>query len=224
MADKLHEAVFTPVPSDWKRKPYFDYYYHRLKTKYNINHHIDITAFLKEKEIRQVKFYPAFLYVIMRVINQHEEFRMGFDEENRLGIWNYLVPSYTIFHQDDHTFSDIWSNYSPVFAEFYDSVMEDMNTYKEVKKIKAKENQPANFCPISVVPWLSFQSISQDTSSESNLLFPIIRFGKYYENDHKMLLPFSIFVNHAVADGYHTATFINDIEQFGNNAREWMDR
>ncbi len=216
------KAIFEPVSSDWKRKPYFDYYYYKIKTKYNVNHHIDITDLLKEIKATDLRFYPVFLYVVIHIINQNEEFRMSFDENNKLGIWNYTVPSYTIFHNDDKTFSDIWSEYTPVFKDFYKQVTEDMDKYKDVKKISAKENRPANFCPISVVPWLSFQSISQDTYSESTLLFPIIRFGKYYNDGDKIVLPFSIFVNHAVADGYHTSKLITEIEELGKNVKEWM--
>lgn len=216
------KAIFKTVPSDWKRKPYFDYYYYSLKTKYNVNHHIDITDLLKEIKRNKLKFYPVFLYVITHTVNQNEEFRMSFNNEKQLGVWNYVVPSYTIFHNDDKTFSDIWSEYSPIFKNFYSQVREDMEKYKDVKKIKAKENKPDNFCPISSVPWLSFHSISQDTYSESSLLFPMIRFGKYYSKDGKVFLPFSMFVNHAVADGYHTSKLINEIETFGKDAHNWL--
>jgi len=216
------KAVFKAVPSDWKRRPYFDYYYYTIKTKYNVNYHIEITELLKEINANKLKFYPTFLYIITHIVNQNEEFRMSFDENNKLGIWNYVVPSYTIFHNDDKTFSDIWSEYTPVFKDFYLQIVEDMNTYKDVKKIKAKEHRPANFCPISAIPWLSFQSISQDTYSESSLLFPIVRFGKYYNHGDMIFLPFSIFVNHAVADGYHTSKLINEIEGFCRKANDWL--
>lgn len=216
------KAVFEPVPLNWKRKPYFDYYHDTIKTKYNVNHHIDITELLEVTRQNGLKFYPVYLYVIMHVVNQNEAFRMSFDEKGRLGIWNYVVPSYTIFHDDDKSFSDIWSEYHPGFKDFYWQVIYDMEKYKDVRKIKARENQPANFCPVSVVPWLSFHSISQDTYSESNLLFPIIRFGKFYQENEKTILPFSVFVNHAVADGYHTAKLINEIEAFGKNINQWV--
>ena len=218
----MTKAVFEPVPSNWERKPYFDYYYKTIKTKYNVNYHIDITALLSRIKSLNIRFYPTFMYVIMRVVNQNEEFRMSFDNHQRLGTWSYVVPSYTIFHDDSKTFSDIWSEYSPVFKEFYDHVVADMNRYKDVKKIKAKENTPPNFCPISSIPWLRFESMSQDTYSESSLLFPMIRFGKYYNREDKMLLPFSIFVNHAIADGYHTSKLINEIEDLCQRSKEWL--
>jgi chloramphenicol O-acetyltransferase type A len=216
------KAVFEPVSPDWERKPYFDYYYNTIKSKYNINYHIDITELLSRVKDQSLRFYPTFMYVIMRIVNQNKEFRMSFDENKILGTWSFVIPSYTIFHNDNKTFSDIWSEYTPVFKDFYNQVVEDENTYKDVKKIRAKENRPPNFCPISAVPWLSFQSISQDTYSESPLLFPIIRFGKYYKHEDKVLLPFSIFVNHAVADGYHTSKLINEIEDLCKRSKEWL--
>lgn len=218
------DAIFTPVSDDWKRKPYFDYYFYNLKTKYNVNYHLDITNLLSEIKKNNLKFYPTLLYVIIRIVNQNEEFRMSFDQDNVLGTWSYVVPSYTIFHDDDKTFSDIWSDYTPIFKDFYQNIINDIDTYKDVKEIKAKGNQPPNFCPISAVPWLSFQGISQDSYSESKLLFPLIRFGKYYNDGNKTLLPFSIFVNHAIADGYHTSKLINEIEDLCKNAREWIER
>lgn len=216
------EAIFTKVSSDWKRKPYFDYFYYTIKTKYNITHHVDITTFLSEIKRNGFKFYPSFLFVIMKAINQNEAFRMSFNEEGDLGVWNYVNPSYTIFHDDDKTFSDVWSYYKPNFREFYQEVTSDVEKYKNVKKIKAREGRPANFCPLSVLPWLSFESFSQDTYQESNLLFPIIRFGKYYERDGRHFIPVSVFVNHAVADGYHTSKLINDIEKLGNTINRWI--
>lgn len=217
------KAIFKPITEEWKRKPYFDYYFYSIKSKYNINYHINITELYNETKNRNLKFYPTILYVIMRVINQNEEFRTCFDANGDLGIWNYVHPSYTIFHDDDKTFSDIWSEYKPDFKDFYQEIINDIETYKNVKKVKAKNNQPPNFCPISALPWLSFDSISQDTYSETSFLYPIIRFGKFYRQESKISLPFSVFVNHAVADGYHTSKLINEIEEFGEKITEWID-
>lgn len=216
------KAVFTPVAPNWKRKPYFDYFYNVVKTKYNINHHLNITAFLSQVKKKNLKFYPSFLYVILKVVNQNEEFRMSFNDQDELGIWNFVNPSYTIFHDDDKTFSDIWSIYKPDFQDFYQEILNDQEKYKDVKKIKAKDNRPANFCPVSVLPWLSFESFSQDTYHESSFLYPIIRFGKFYKKGEETFLPLSIFVNHAIADGYHTSKLVNEIEAFGKQAQEWM--
>lgn len=219
----MMKAIFQPVdPENWDRKPYFDYYNQIIKCKYTLNANIDITGLLKESKARGLKFFPVFLYSIMRAVNQNKEFRMSYDAKNQLGYWNYVIPSYTIFHEDDKTFSDVWSDYHEDFKSFYKTIIDDMQKYKDVKGIKARADRPANFCAISALPWLSFSSYSQDTYEESNFLFPLIRFGKYFNEQNKTLIPFAVFVNHAVADGYHSSKLINDIQSFVLDVKEWM--
>lgn len=217
------EAKFTSIDQDkWERKKYFDYYYYMIKTKYNLNKNIDITALYEDIQRYKLRFYPTMLYIITKAVNQNKEFRISFDENGTLGYWNYVNPAYTIFHDDDKTFSDIWSYYDDDFPTFYNMACLDMETYKDVKEIKARSDQPANFCLISCLPWLSFDGFAQDTFSESSLLFPFIRFGKYYDQNGKKVLPLSIFVNHSVADGYHACKLINDIQDITNKRISWM--
>ena len=158
----------------------------------------------------------------MRAVNQNQEFRMSFDENGVLGTWSHVIPSYTIFHDDDKTFSDVRSEYKEDFSDFYQTIKHDIETYKDVKGIKARQGRPANFCPISALPWLSFTGFNQDTYSESSLLFPIIRFGKYFTDNEKTLIPISVFVNHAIADGYHTCKLVNDIQDFASTVKDWI--
>lgn len=216
--------VFSPIDTNtWPRKPYFDYFYYGVKTKYNINYNLDITPLIKRIKEKELKFYPVMLYVIMKAVNRQEAFRYSFDANGVLGNWNYVNPSYTIFHEDDKTFSDVWSEYDEDFTIFYATIVRDINLYKDVKGLKARAGRPQNFCPVSALPWLSFAGFSQDTYTDSSLLFPIIRFGKYYTENAKTLLPLTVFVHHAVADGYHTCELINDIQALTGEPAAWLN-
>ena len=55
------------------------------------------------------KFYPSIIYLVTKVLNQMENFRMFRDTEGNLCVWDQVVPNYTIFHEDDKTFSDCWT-------------------------------------------------------------------------------------------------------------------
>lgn len=68
----------------------------------------------------------------------NEAFRMSFDEQGRLGIWNYCNPVYTLFHEDDLSFSDVWSSWTPDFSAFYEIVLADMARWGRVKGLKAR--------------------------------------------------------------------------------------
>lgn len=213
---------FTTIDMEhWERKQHYEYYINFVKAKYTITMEIDITKLITEIKSKNLKFYPTFLYAIIYNINQIKEFRMGYNENGQLGYWDICHPSYTIFHNDDKTFSDIWSEYNSSFQTFYNNVIQDMEQYKNVKGIKTKPRTGQNYCPISCVPWLSFTNISYDTFTENKMLLPIICFGKYHSHHNKTTLPLSIFVNHAVADGYHTSKLIQDIQDFVN-APQWL--
>ena len=206
----------------WERREHFSYYRNLIKTNYSINAEIDITELRKTQKERGLKFFPTMLYCVISGVNKNREFRMGF-KDGELGYWDYCVPSYTIFHSDDKTFSDIWSEYSEEFKLFYKNVIEDIEKYRDVKGIKAKERKLENFCPISFLPWLSFTGVSNDTYTESNMFFPVITLGKYFEREKKIYIPISVFVNHAVADGWHTCKLINEIEEIGKNISSWIE-
>ena len=72
------------------------------------------------------KFYPSIIYLVTKVLNQMENFRMFRDAEGNLCVWDQVVPNYTIFHEDDKTFSDCWTGYSDDFETFYREITEDM--------------------------------------------------------------------------------------------------
>ena len=97
-----------------------------------------------------------------------------------------------------------------------------MEKWKDVKGVKTKPNKPVNFTPISCVPWISYTSMSYDTPVTSPLYFPVILFGKYFQENRKTLLPFSVYVPHAVSDGYHTSLFLNTIQKIADNYKDWL--
>ena len=95
-----------------------------------------------------------------------------------------------------------------------------MKQYKDSKGIKAKPDRPDAFTPVSCVPWVSFTSVGHDTPGPRQMYFPIIVFGRYHEVHDRWMLPFSIMVNHAVADGYHTSMLIHDIQEQWQSLQE----
>ena len=213
--------AFHKIDMDnWERREHYYYYRDFIKTRYNLCGEIDITGLLSQIREKRLHFYLVFLYVVIHTVNEIRELRMCLDEDGALGYWDVCHPSYTIFHKDDLTFSDIWTEYSPDFRTFYERASQDMETFKDVKGIKAKPDTPPNFCPISCIPWISFTGFGSDTYAESNMLYPVILFGKYHENEKgQILLPLSIAVNHMVADGYHTCLFFQKIQEFSSSLK-----
>ena len=136
-------------PEKWERQKHFEYYMQMIPCGYTVTVRLDVENLYQQVKKCGLKFYPAFIYCTGKVVNEKREFKMGVDQEGRPGYFDVMHPNFTIFHKDDHTFSDIWSYYDDDFQTCYQNIINDMETYKDVKGPKGKEGQPPNFFCIS---------------------------------------------------------------------------
>ncbi len=203
--------------STWKRKEYFEYYLNNVPCTYSMTLNLDITTLLREIKNKNIKLYPATIYLLSVVINRHEEFRTAMDENGNVGVFDLMHPAYTIFHNDSEIFTNIWTEYNFSFSEFYKNYLIDIQKYGAVKQFFAKPNAPSNLFTISSIPWVSFTGFNLNLPKVGNYLLPIFTTGKYFYQNDRIWLPISLQVHHAVCDGYHIARFINELQEVINN-------
>ena len=122
---------------------------------------------------------------------------MAVDGEGRPGNFDLTHTVYTVFHPDDHTFSDLWTAYDPDFGAFYAAVTADMAAYRDAKGPKLKPGQPENFFCASCVPWLHYTGYSSVTPGGSPNLFPIVTYGKFQEKEGAVTAPCTLTIGHA---------------------------
>ena len=205
--------MFTPIDlATWPRREHFHYYRNILPCGYSVTVRLDVTRFTAMLAEKGLKFYPSFIWCVSHNILSHPAFRMGVDQEGNPGTHDVMHPNYTVFHPDDHTFSDLWSEHDEDFARFYQRFLEDVAAYGDNRGIKARPSQPGNFYCISCVPWLDFTGYSAVVPGGQPNIFPVITYGKATEEAGKVTLPMAINISHAAADGWHTAEFVNDLQ------------
>lgn len=117
---------------------------------------LDITK-IKSKNI---KLYPTMLYYITNIVNKHDEFKTAFNENVELGIYDEMIPCYTIFHKDTKTFSNIWTKYTPNINNFYAEYENDLKQYGNKKELNTKPNTLSNIFNVSMIPWTTFESFN----------------------------------------------------------------
>ena len=91
--------------------------------------------------------------------------------------------------------------------------MEDIEKAKESKTYNLDSaNHPNNF-EASYISWISYDSLNIELPDGYLYFAPIINWGRYKEEDGKLLMPVSVRMNHAVADGYLVALVFKLIEK-----------
>lgn len=198
--------------STWPRREHFAYYRDSLKCGYTLTVRIDVTNIVKYAKEHKKRFYGCFIYAAAKTVNEMDSMRMVALPDGEAGIWEVSHPNFTVFHKDDETFSDLWTEYKPDFDDFYQEFERVTATYGENHGIKGRPDQPANFFCISCVPWLDFSGYSTHHVG-APALFPIITFGKYTEADERYTLPVAVTISHASADGYHTSMFFKKLQE-----------
>ena len=211
--------MFPPIaPTPWPRREHFHYYRNILPCGYSVTVQLDVTKFRAMCRNNGLKFYPSFIWCVSHNILAHPAFRMGVDGAGNPGYHDMLHPNYTVFHEDDHTFSDLWTAHDEDFAAFYQAFLADVAQYGGNHGIKARPGQPANFYCISCVPWLDFTGYASMAVGGQPNLFPVITYGKATEHDGRETLPFAVNISHAAADGWHTSQFLNDLQALLDSA------
>ncbi|WP_432665790.1 type A chloramphenicol O-acetyltransferase [Wukongibacter baidiensis] len=192
----------------WERKEYFEHYSSRVPCTYSMTVKLDITKIKKSNQ----KLYPTMLYLLSRVVNKHSEFRTSLNNNGQLGIFDELIPCYTVFHKDTETFSNVWTEYFEDYETFRKEYQKDIEEFGSVKRMEAKPNTPNNTFHVSMIPWETFEGFNLNLQKGYDYLLPIFTIGKYYKENEKYILPLAIQVHHAVCDGFHVCRFINELK------------
>ena len=206
----------------WDRKENYTWFTTKNSCEINMTMNIDATNLIKIIKEKKLRCYPTFTYIASKVLNANDEFKMNYDEDGNLGIYDVIYPRYPIFHESDKRISILWTEYSDDFKVFYDRFINDINTYGEKRSMCAKGPFPPNCFDMSSLPWSSFTSFSCPVLDNKIWLSPFVMVGRFFESDGKILLPVSMTIHHAVCDGYHVSKFFNEFQELSLNFGEFV--
>lgn len=214
----------SPMPSPeitwidlekWPRRTHFESFTTYSRCMIHASAKIDVTALHGACKATGRRFYPAMIVLAAGAANAIPEFRMVLSPERKPGTWNFVSPVYTTWHDDDKTFSSICTEYDPSPARLYDAVVRDMERYKDAKG-HIVTPVPPNILPISCEPELAFDSFCVQPCGESvygESVAPTLIWGRYVPGqDGRLLLPVSVSIHHAAADGWHIARFFRELQ------------
>ena len=214
---------FTKIDfNNWDRKENYNWFTTKNRCKINMTMNIDVTKLIGKIRENKLRHYPTFIYLVSRVLNVSDEFKMNYDEDGNLGIYDVIHPRYPIFHDSDKRISILWTEYSDDFNVFYDRFINDIKTHGEIRSMAAKGKFPPNCFDMSSLPWSSFTSFDCPPTHDVVWLPPFVMVGKFFENNGKLLLPVSISVHHATCDGYHVSMFFKKLQDLCSNTDTWM--
>ena len=196
--------------NSWDRGALFQFYMEKMRIIMSLTVDIDVAPLVQYAKREKLKFYPCMLWVVSKVLNAHGEFRYGWDDEGNLIQWDFISPSYVDFHKEDESFLKLVTEYCGDLPEFHARFLADREKHWAARAFAP--NMPPNFYDVSCLPWVKYRHFDLHVFDEGKFLAPVITWGKYEAEEDKMIMPLTMNIHHAVADGFHLARFFNEVQ------------
>ncbi len=180
--------------SVWERAMHCEIFRNSVQPQYCVTYDVDITNFLEKIKKRGYSFTFSFVYAVTKCANEIEAFRCRFVKDTEL--------------------------FKVVNVPMQNSIEEYVELAKETE-----ENQTAYFTgpmgndiyQFSSFPWVSFTHISHTDAGKKDNATPLFDWGKFYEKDGKVLMPFSVQVHHSFVDGVHIGKLADKLQKYLDN-------
>ena len=163
------------------RKGVFRHFSEDCKCSTSITARIDVTELVGYSKKTGTKFYINFLYVLSKVMNSREDYRMGY----------------------------LWQTYE----KFYASALRDVEEAKKTREYGLDMANHPNWFDASFISWLSYDSLNIELPDGHLYFAPTVNWGKYREENGRLVMPVTVRLNHAIADGYLVANVFRLLRQ-----------
>lgn len=196
------------------RKDIFRHFSEDCKCSTSMTARMDVSALVRYSKKTGTRFYLNFLYLLSKVLNSRDDYKMGYLWQTKeLICYDTVHPTQYVFHEDTETCSPVYSTYYADHDTFYKAALEDMERAKKTRVYGLDMGNHPNWFDASYIPWLSYDSLNIELPDGHLFFAPIINWGKYREENNRLVMPVSVRLNHAIADGYLVAKVFRLLEQ-----------
>ena len=196
------------------RKGVFRHFSEDCKCSVSITSRVDVTRLAEVSKKTGTKFYINFLYLLTKVLNSRDDYRMAYLwQSEEIICYDVINPTQYVFHEDTETCTPVYSNYDPDYKTFYDNALADIEKAKQTREYGLDPANHPNWFDASFISWLSYDSLNVELPDGYLYFQPIINWGKYREENGRLMMPLTVRLNHAIADGYLVANVYRLLEK-----------
>lgn len=198
--------------STWKRAAHCAVFRNCVEPAFCVTFELDITEFYRKIKQEKLPFTFAMIYAVAKCANRIEEFRYRF-LEGQVVLFDKIDTAFTYLDKQTELFKVV----NVPFAG-------NMGEYCKTAKQAAEEQREYFTGPLgndvfqfSPMPWVTYTHVSHTNSGKRDNATPLFDWGKFYERDGKLLLPFSVQAHHSFVDGLHIGRLAENLQSWLNN-------
>ncbi len=172
----------------WDRTTHFNFFRRMDYPQYLICKNIDITNFLTQLRKKDISFYYGMIYAATYALNQIKEFKYRIVGDKVI-LHDTIHPSFTDMTDGSELFKMVTVDMEDSIEAFVEKAKKKADSQKDYFVMKDVEGR-VDLIYITCIPWVSFTNLSHTISFNKDDSIPRLAWGKYFEENEKILMPF----------------------------------
>lgn len=194
----------------WDRKEHFLHFQKIDYPSYNLAFDVDITSLLPVVKENKLNFYYTMIFLTTLTAAEVKAFLYRY-RDGKVFLHNSLDVSFTDINDDSELYKCINTRFSYNYREFIAMAEKASKNQKQFMVSRECDNID-DIIYITTIPWISFTGLVNPIHLDKNDSIPRFAWGRYYNRDNKMKLPYCVQASHAFVDGIHLAKFKQQLE------------
>ncbi len=194
---------------NWNRKAQYALFKTFEQPFFNICAPVDCAPLYHFSKKNSLPFFYCMLHTVLKTIQSIDELRYRIEGDSVLD-YKTIHCGVTIL-QEDNTFIYCTLAYHTELKEFIHIALQDIENQKKSKGFIPHGRKDVVY--VSAIPWVSFTAFQHARTNDNTDSIPRIVIGKFYQENEALKIPVSLEIHHALADGYHTGLFFEQLQQ-----------
>ncbi|GHA81430.1 CatA-like O-acetyltransferase [Pontibacter akesuensis] len=207
------KTVYSKAPfrtEGWEREEHFHFFRSFAQPFFNVHTQIDITKLYHYAKWEGLPVSLAYLYAATEGTRATENFLLRLEGDE---VVKYeAVDISTTVLKDNKTISFVHLPHHPDLHTFCQHASEIIAEVKKSNKLFCGHNGP-DLVHATTLPWFNFKGMEHAHPEDPSDAIPKLAFGRLEWKGQQVMLPVSVRVHHALADGYHIHLFLESINR-----------
>ena len=196
-------------PESWPRREIFAFFSGISNPFYAVTFRLDVTALRRYTKERGLSFYHSMIWLCTRALGRVEAFSYAL-REGQLVRLESRRPSFTHLRPGSENFQIVTLPCEGSLEDFCAAAGEKAEKQDFFIDF-AGEGIDMIF--LSCLPWLDLTALTNERDLDPDDAVPRIAWGKYTEENGRLMLGLSVEVNHRFIDGLHIGQFARELER-----------
>ena len=193
----------------WKRREIYEFYSGISNPFYMVTFRQDVTELYQYTKAHGLSFYEGMIWACTEALNRVEAFRVTMRDGQPV-LLEKRDPSFTDLRPGEEQFFIVTMEHNSDLEAF---CAEASHLRRTQKVFINPEKETDALIYLTCLPWVDLTALTNERGDDRDDAIPRIAWGKFVEEDGRLMLGLSVEVNHRFVDGADIGAFAKRLEE-----------